>query len=387
MSLDNLSSVVPNSLTSNHLRDAVIEKPTARDPRPVEYVDPPQAELGDDVAVSVTFVQTVLIQTAIQVIGGDGAGSGSEEPIETSDPSTANSYGEKIAEKILRKIGKRLDHVLKKLAKIERRSNSNARAIEKRIDQVVREFDRILPRTLRGKLDQLQSIGVDHEDGDRLIGDIRDRLLPGVGELTASIDSTEVVAAVSIERERSFSLEVRTQEGDLVTIQIESRNSESAELSASQIGDGVSFRAATESFSSQSLSFTVEGDLNEDERSAIAELIRNAEQLSNRFYAGDFEAAFEAAQNLQFDSGEISGFELNLQQRVQATVAANYSEIARLDEFSGEPQSVQPSLAGSVEDLSNRFELQSLFDDAAGLVRQLLDGVLLIHPAAAEDDA
>ena len=387
MSIDTQLSVVPNSLTTGLLRESPIEKPSGQDPRPVEYVDIPQTDPADDAAVSVSFVQTTLIQTAIEVIGGNIAESGAEEAGETPEPSPANSHGEKIAERILHKIGKRIDHVLKKLAKIESRSNSNVKAIEKRIDQVVREFDKILPKALRGKLAQLQSIGVDHEDGDRLLGDIGDRLLPGVGLLTSSIDSAEVATAASIERERSFSLEVRTQEGDTVTIQIESRNSESTELSASRNEDGVSFRAASESFSSQSLSFTVEGNLNEDEQSAIAGLIRNAEQLSNQFYAGDFEAAFEAAQNLQYDSGEISGFELDLQQRVQATVAASYTEIAQLDEHAEESQPVQSSLAGSIDDLSNRFELDSLFDDAAGLVRQLLDGVLLIHPAAAEDDA
>ena len=83
----------------------------------------------------------------------------------------------------------------------------------------------------------------------------------------------------------------------------------------------------------QSLIFRVEGDLDAEETAAIRDLVRRAEQLSNQFYAGDLEAAFGAAQELQFDAGEISGFELELQQTVQARVAATYREVAALGDL------------------------------------------------------
>ncbi len=116
---------------------------------------------------------------------------------------------------------------------------------------------------------------------------------------------------------RDFQFEVITQEGDRVTLHAGAKTLQATD----------STRQGLQLVHNQQSQFnlTVEGDINEAELNAISQLLDKVTALSDTFFNGNLEDAFNQAQNFGFSSSEISQFALNLQrvdvQKVQQAYA------------------------------------------------------------------
>ncbi|HSX51089.1 MAG TPA: DUF5610 domain-containing protein, partial [Cellvibrio sp.] len=115
-------------------------------------------------------------------------------------------------------------------------------------------------------------------------------------------------------RAREFSFELTTKEGDKVTIKATS--SEGLAVEAGRTGRGNNSASALNASysSSQSFSLAIDGELNEDELSAINDLLGRVNDLASQFFEGDLDVAFEQALNLGYDAEQIGSFSLNLAQ-------------------------------------------------------------------------
>ncbi|WP_439509388.1 DUF5610 domain-containing protein [Marinimicrobium koreense] len=169
------------------------------------------------------------------------------------------------------------------------------------------------------------------------IDDTRERVLAGVEDLRQRIVDQQLGQSPSDERAdgantarsegplayryeqaraSQFSFELMTAEGDRVAIQANS----SAAVSLSGSGNGSSFSAAA----SRSLSWSVEGDLNADERSAIESLLGGVDRLAEQFFSGDLNGALESAMSLGYDREQVASFSLNLSQSSIRQVSETY---------------------------------------------------------------
>ncbi len=193
----------------------------------------------------------------------------------------------------------------------------------------------------------------------------------------------------SYERQKnSFSFELITQEGDKVTItamtdletQKQSYNSDNGQQS-------ISAQSFAQNYSS-GYSFSVEGDLNEAEMSAIEDLVGQVNDLAQEFYDGDLSTAFDMALELESDGDQIAQFSLNLrQQQVSAhqfTGAADYGQAESLPKGLMAPLGQFASGLQDAKEVANQFQqprelLESLFkqmDDNPklhDLLRPMLD--------------
>lgn len=115
-------------------------------------------------------------------------------------------------------------------------------------------------------------------------------------------------------RAREFSFELMTKEGDKVTIKATS--SEGLAVEAGRAGHGNSSVGAVNASysSSQSFSLSIEGDLSENELSAINDLLGRVNDLASEFFDGDLDVAFDQAMNMGYDAEQIASFSLNLAQ-------------------------------------------------------------------------
>ncbi|WP_323814676.1 DUF5610 domain-containing protein [Cellvibrio sp. NN19] len=146
----------------------------------------------------------------------------------------------------------------------------------------------------------------------------------GANKPAATLDVPDFIPAASSSymgygnyeygRAREFSFELTTKEGDRVTIKATS--SEGLAVEAGRAGRGNnSVSAMNASYSSsQSFSLSIEGELSEDELSAINDLLGRVNDLAGQFFAGNLDAAFDQAMNLGYDAEQISNFSLNLAQ-------------------------------------------------------------------------
>lgn len=169
----------------------------------------------------------------------------------------------------------------------------------------------------------------------------------------AAIDPTSIEGLVKARR--SFEFTVLTREGDQVTIRAGSQYAAGAWANAGGVGAASSSR--------QWLDFTVQGDLNADELAAINDLLGQVNDLSDQFYAGDFDGAFEAALALNFDADDIAGFALDLRQSLVQKVQKTY----------GQPQTPVQGQLQTFVDMADQIKA------ALESARQFLEPITLLN--------
>lgn len=171
-------------------------------------------------------------------------------------------------------------------------------------------------------------------------------------------------------------IQITTQDGDVVSFNLEQIQAsfERGELSSNRFGFESAQMAGQ--YSVGQYSYSIDGELDEGEIQALNDLMVQIEGMSEQFFSGNFQDAFQSALELGFDSQEIAGFSVNLSQSSLQQVSA-YQQVAELG-----GQAVQNS-ANRFDPLSQFFDsLQAAFDKASAfsqpgeLVSTLFDRVL-----------
>lgn len=169
---------------------------------------------------------------------------------------------------------------------------------------------------------------------------------------------------------QTMSLQLKTQEGDLVTVdfrQLYAEYQSYKEQQAGQVGpEGVRYFESREAMEMTAFegrfAFSVEGDLNEDELNAVFHVFEQVDSLADRFYNGDIEAAFEQAMQMDLDYDQLQSMQLNLSQ--QRTEVSRYQQTAV-----AQYQSLQPDTAN--ETVQSAVQLPDYFDQWEQTVAKL----------------
>jgi len=186
----------------------------------------------------------------------------------------------------------------------------------------------------------------------------------------------------------SAAIQITTQDGDVVSFNLEQIQAsfERGELSGDRFGFESTQMAGQ--YASGNYSYSVDGELDEGEIEALNQLMVQIEGMSDQFFSGDFQGAFQSAMELGFDSQEIAGFSVNLSQTSIQQVSA-YQQVADLG---GEGDAGGLASGGRFDPLSQFFDsLQAAFDKAsafsqpADLVSSLFDRVVDDRLAVEQD--
>lgn len=127
------------------------------------------------------------------------------------------------------------------------------------------------------------------------------------------------------------------------------------------------------------LSFSVRGQLDEQELVAIGNLVNDANDLAELFFDDDIEGAFQNALELGYNQQELSGFALQLTKRQQVEVVSTYKTVSNFNEDSdtkADPvQAVKP-VSQYLDKMLTVFEQaqQRLQDNSA--YEQLVNGIV-----------
>lgn len=158
----------------------------------------------------------------------------------------------------------------------------------------------------------------------------------------------------------SFELQLQTQDGDEVTVTFGRSSDVSASAAAYTDSNGNRAAAFSMSRSEQvGYSFSIQGNLSEDETAAIRDLFRDVSQMADDFFGNDIQKAFEQAGSMSFDGSQIASFELNMSQSQQYTAAQAYRETQQIDS----PEQNRPGLrlGQLMNEMRDRFS-QSVLD-------------------------
>lgn len=206
---------------------------------------------------------------------------------------------------------------------------------------------------------------------------------------------------------QSFNLDLTTLQGDKIHIQ--AANASSSDSSKSADGSSSSKTIQVAGYSVQ-----VDGDLNDEEMASLKDLFSKVSDISDKFYSGDLQGAFDQAVKLDINGTQLASLSLNMTSAsVRATEAygsvsggskagANNSALQdyakslvdglqSAGELSSDPAKTMSDLLKGAFSLDDRFDQASL-DKASSLNDRLLSGLKgLITPqtqttAAASDE-
>ena len=141
-----------------------------------------------------------------------------------------------------------------------------------------------------------------------------DALQSRLASLMAGIRAGGSVAAQAtlLQREKA-TLQIRTAEGDIVTLTLRERSSTTASFAAGTAADGSAAGAANmTSIHGAQLSVDVQGNINPAEAAAIGDVLKQVETLASQFFAGDVTQAFAGAAALHIDSKQLASIALQL---------------------------------------------------------------------------
>lgn len=184
-------------------------------------------------------------------------------------------------------------------------------------------------------------------------------------------------------RAREFSFQLTTKEGDKVTIK-----ASSSEGFAIEAGRSNSATVMKGSYSaSQTFSLQIEGDLNEEELTAINELLGRVNELAGQFFAGNLDDAFKQAVNLGYDEQQIGSFALNLAQAEIQQVTRAYQVVGPLNTDVNHPQLMSAQLLPMgefIRDLLDSLGRASIFDELSLLVANIAEKTVGADATGAE---
>ncbi len=121
--------------------------------------------------------------------------------------------------------------------------------------------------------------------------------------------------ATLVQKEKA-TLQIRTAEGDIVTLRIRARSTSTASFAAGAAADGTTVGAANmTTVNGARISVDVQGNISAAEAAAIGDVVNQVETLADQFFAGNVAQAFASAGSLQIDSAQLASVALSLRYR------------------------------------------------------------------------
>lgn len=151
---------------------------------------------------------------------------------------------------------------------------------------------------------------------EKAMGDLKKDLFGEQGRVDPPAADTGTVRAAVLEAQasqsRSFAMQITTQEGDVIDLQVSASDRYGVQL-AQAASDGVSLQSVSASQESERyFSFSVQGDLNEDELASINALFSEVNEVADAFFAGRVDEAFDQALSIGLDGEQLAGFAVNM---------------------------------------------------------------------------
>jgi hypothetical protein len=202
------------------------------------------------------------------------------------------------------------------------------------------------------------------------------------GDTGASASSIEAYQSMAYSDQRDLSLEVRTRDGDLVTISVGQQDAFSSSRYAAADSSSMLFVSEEQRSSRFALEYRVEGELDEDEQNALKQLLKDVDGIAESFYSGNGAEAFEKASALGYNEEQLASYSLSMSQSQTLQTTSAYRVVSQMNESMAETPErlLKPfaEMAGGLRDLFGNGQLLGLLqkpDEAvSGLLGQRIEG-------------
>ncbi len=191
-------------------------------------------------------------------------------------------------------------------------------------------------------------------------------------DLPVAASSQQLVSKGYLRTQQSLSLQLQTASGKGIDINI----SQNKELLSGLKQNGNQLLSQWQMQSAGAISFSVQGDLTEQEKEAIGMLIGQVGQIAEKFFNGDLDEAFKLAQELELDDEQLVAMSLSMRKE-QTRAASLYQQQAP-----SLPKALAPvsDFARSLEDLRQQAISNQVQPDLSA-IRELFS----LHPQASDN--
>ncbi len=302
---------------------------------------------------------------------------------------------EKVAERILLFVGAAIDQA---------RSNG---ADDEKLAHMMEQARQGMEKGFQEAREILSGLGVLEgkiaDDIDRTYDLIQKGLDRLEGKGPVATERMESLISTDYQKETKLSLQVRTRDGDVVTIEVEKLSTASQSQYARNDGDSLVLVSEHNTAARASLQYRVTGDIDAGERGALENLIDRIDKVADTFYEGNVSEALQLVDNFNFDTTELAGFSLSLNQVETSRAASAYQSVSAYGEEGRTPPGmvnrmmplgqVLQDLRTTMTDeqlnqlvetpqqvvhdfLRDRVQIDSRFDDVFGGLREEADDML-----------
>ncbi|GLK90670.1 DUF5610 domain-containing protein [Pseudomonas turukhanskensis] len=204
--------------------------------------------------------------------------------------------------------------------------------------------------------------------------------LPAAGSDTSTGEPTSITGDYSDRnyqaQAQSFNLDLTTLDGD--KIHIEAANASSSDSTSS--ADGSS--SSTKTMQVAGYSVQVDGDLSDEEMASLKDLFSKVSDISDKFYSGDLQGAFDQAVKLDINGTQLATMSLNM---TTASVRATetYGSVAGGSKAGASNSALQDYAKSLVDGLQTA---SGLSDDPAKIMSNLLKGAFSLDDRFDQQD-
>jgi len=290
-------------------------------------ISPSITKSGDDVSIGILTPEKTqaLLNSQIAEKLKDRFG---EEGIELQGLQAEDFTPEKVSERILGFVSGRILSEQDKDKQAELMSQARE-GIERGFDEAKEILESL--DVLNGKVkDDISSTYDLIQQGlgrleDQMNGVVSDELET---EQEASGQVQQASMQNSYSRNENTQIEIITNDGDKILIDVFKQQSAQSSQSYSRNDEGMAYSESRNISASTGLSYQVQGELDEDEQKAIDDLLKDVARVSDSFFSGKVQNAFDLAVKMDFDSEELTRFSLNMNyQETRQVAISTYNNV------------------------------------------------------------
>ncbi|CAK0774754.1 putative DUF5610 domain-containing protein [Gammaproteobacteria bacterium] len=211
----------------------------------------------------------------------------------------------------------------------------------------------------------------------------------------AATESQAMLVAASQSQGYQFSLDVQTAEGDKIQVHFNQQQSSSVAAIAAQSGNASIAGMTSQSSSQSHFDLTIEGNLNDQERQALKDLMGKIDGVANQFFGkGNLQDVLKKAGDLGYDGQQLAGFTLSMGYSETRSLTSAYQAVSNMKREGADTGAAGQAGANAgalpdnglrdlgqlmrqMKDVMGVSALDGLFADPAKLTGDLLRGRLL----------
>jgi len=270
-------------------------------------------------------------------------------------------------------------------------------ADQAQLQQLVQQTKDGIEKGFAEARDVLEELGILNGHIEQNINHTYDLIQAGLSKLsdifmsnTAAVTSvyTEQTISADYSRSKSLSLEIETNDGDIVTLTLDTMQaSQSLSYNAQDANSPIDY-IENSSYSSANFSLSITGELDKYELRAIDKLMHKVDKLAGRFFNGDMQQALERISHLKLDTSELAAYSLNLESTQARQVASAYTTVSNLGDNPAAPTNLYAAggFLAELDQVRQLPDMHNLFKDAENIIDKLFENAIKVNPEYAHHE-